>query len=160
MRMTIDAREAFLADVHVATLAVARPGRAPLAVPVWYDYFPGGDVRVWLDRGSVKEGLLREAGRFSLSVQVEQVPYRYVTVEGPVTWNESPTADDVTPIAARYLHPADVEPYVQAVHGPTSLIAHLNPERWLSSDLTEEFAPFVATLAAASLTDTPTSYKH
>jgi hypothetical protein len=119
-------------------------------VPVWYDYSPGGDVRVWLDRGSVKEGLLRESGRFSLSVQVEQVPYRYVTVEGPVTWDESPTAADVTTIAARYLHPADVEPYVQAIHGPTSLIVHLNPENWLSSDLTEESAILVATLAASS----------
>ena len=45
--MTLDEREQFLADVHVGVVAVERPGRAPLAVPIWYGYEPGGEVLVW-----------------------------------------------------------------------------------------------------------------
>jgi nitroimidazol reductase NimA-like FMN-containing flavoprotein (pyridoxamine 5'-phosphate oxidase superfamily) len=36
--MTKAEREAFLADVHVAVLAVDEPGRGPMAIPVWYLY--------------------------------------------------------------------------------------------------------------------------
>ena len=39
-------REAFLADTHVALLAVADDSRGPLLVPVWYWYRPGGEVHV------------------------------------------------------------------------------------------------------------------
>jgi nitroimidazol reductase NimA-like FMN-containing flavoprotein (pyridoxamine 5'-phosphate oxidase superfamily) len=41
--MTREERESFLTEVHVGVLAVEHAGRAPLAVPVWYDYRPGGD---------------------------------------------------------------------------------------------------------------------
>jgi nitroimidazol reductase NimA-like FMN-containing flavoprotein (pyridoxamine 5'-phosphate oxidase superfamily) len=44
--MTAAEREEFLSGVHVAVLAVERAGRAPLAVPVWYDYSPGGERSV------------------------------------------------------------------------------------------------------------------
>ena len=43
--MTRAEREAFLAEVHVAVVAIAEEGRAPLAVPVWYAYEPGGEIR-------------------------------------------------------------------------------------------------------------------
>jgi PPOX class probable F420-dependent enzyme len=150
MPMTVEAREAFLAEPRVGTFVVARDGRAPLAVPVWYDYTPGGDVQVWLDRGTVKERLLRKSGRFSLSVQSEDRPYRYVTVEGPATWNEAPTAADVTPIAARYLEEAELGVYVGQVLGPTSVVVHLRPEHWLSSDLSELFEELREAVAAAT----------
>ena len=46
-------REEFLAGVHVGVLSVAREDRgAPLAVPVWYSYQPGGRVSVSTRRGS------------------------------------------------------------------------------------------------------------
>ncbi|HAS08990.1 MAG TPA: pyridoxamine 5'-phosphate oxidase, partial [Acidimicrobiaceae bacterium] len=44
--MTVEEREQFLADVHVGVLAVERPDGPPLAVPVWYDYRPGGELWV------------------------------------------------------------------------------------------------------------------
>jgi len=43
--MTRAEREAFLAGVHVGVLAIADPARGPLAVPIWYDYAPGGELR-------------------------------------------------------------------------------------------------------------------
>ncbi len=150
MPMTVEARERFLAEPRVGTLVVARDGRAPLAVPVWYDYSPGGDVGVWMERGTLKDRLLRTAGRFSLCVQAENRPYRYVTVEGPARWNEEPTAEEVTPIAARYLQEAEVAVYVQGTLGPTSVLVHLQPEHWLSSDLTEAFEELREAVAAAT----------
>ena len=43
MKLTKEEREAFLADLHVCVLGVNH-GDIPLAVPIWYDYEPGGDV--------------------------------------------------------------------------------------------------------------------
>jgi len=151
MPMTVEARERFLAEPRVGTFVVARDdGRAPLAVPVWYDYSPGGNVRVWMECGTLKDRLVRAAGRFSLSVQAEDRPYRYVTVEGPAHWNDAPTAEDVTPIAARYLQEAEVAVYVQRTLGPTAMLVHLQPEHWLSSDLSEAFEELEAAVAAAT----------
>ena len=53
-------REAFLADVHVGVLSIARTGRGPLAVPIWYDYEPGGDVSMITSEGSLKRALLMD----------------------------------------------------------------------------------------------------
>ena len=47
MALTREEREQFLAEPHIAALAVdAGDGRAPLTVPVWHQYAPGGDVRI------------------------------------------------------------------------------------------------------------------
>ena len=89
--MTAQEREEFLAGVYICVVAVNREGRAPLAVPIWYDYTPGGEVLLWIDRGSVKETVIRAAGRISICAQVETAPYRYATVEGPVTMDGAPT---------------------------------------------------------------------
>jgi nitroimidazol reductase NimA-like FMN-containing flavoprotein (pyridoxamine 5'-phosphate oxidase superfamily) len=51
--MTASEREEFLSGVHVGVLAVERAGRAPLAVPVWYDYEPGGELLIWMARDTV-----------------------------------------------------------------------------------------------------------
>ena len=56
-------REAFLADVHVGVISVTEPGRAPLALPIWYGYEPGGDVRIVTGERSRKATLLRAAQR-------------------------------------------------------------------------------------------------
>jgi nitroimidazol reductase NimA-like FMN-containing flavoprotein (pyridoxamine 5'-phosphate oxidase superfamily) len=44
--MSVAEREEFLAQVHVGVLAVPAGGRAPLVMPVWYSYQPGGEVSV------------------------------------------------------------------------------------------------------------------
>ncbi len=45
MALTREEREQFLAEPHIAALAVdAGAGRAPLTVPIWYQYEPGGDA--------------------------------------------------------------------------------------------------------------------
>ena len=74
----------FLADVHVGILAIEHEGHGPLALPIWYQY-EDGDVIIGMGGGSLKAKLLRAAGRATLTVQTETAPYRYVSVEGPVT---------------------------------------------------------------------------
>ena len=85
LTMSKGEREAFLADLHVGLLSVADDGRGPLAVPIWYAYEPGGELRFVTGRDSRKGRLLARAGRVSLCVQTEALPYKYVSVEGPVT---------------------------------------------------------------------------
>src|SRR5215472_901895 len=102
--MTRDEREAFLAGVHVGVLGVDEPGRGPLTVPVWYSYEPGGTVNVITDGESRKARRLRDAGRCSLCAQTEEPPYRYVSVEGPITVVEHTVGgDERRDMAHRYL---------------------------------------------------------
>ena len=87
--MTAAEREEFLAGVHVGVLsaAVGTAGRT-LTVPVWYSYQPGGLLTVLTGRRSRKAAVVRAVGRFSLCVQDDSPPYRYVSVEGPVVSEE------------------------------------------------------------------------
>ena len=101
--MTEAEREAFLADVHVGVLSIARRDKGPLALPVWYLYEPGGEVLVSMDGSSLKARLLGNTGRATLTAQVETPPYRYVMVEGPVVIE--PASHDGLALASRYLGP-------------------------------------------------------
>jgi PPOX class probable F420-dependent enzyme len=129
-------REAFLAETRVAVISIADAGRAPLTVPVWHIYEPGGEVRFVTGGESRKARLLRAAGRMSLCVQEETPPYRYVSVEGPVTIGRPDFERDIRPTALRYLGPQMGEVYLQATAGERegSILVRLRPERWLSVD--------------------------
>ena len=85
LTMTKREREAFLAGVHVGMISIAEEGRGPLTVPIWYTYAPGGELQLITGRHSRKGRLLTQAGRCSLCVHTESPPYRYVSVEGPIT---------------------------------------------------------------------------
>lgn len=129
--MTEDERNAFLAEPHVAVLAVEQPGRGPLTVPVWYGYSPGGEVAVLTSSDSVKARLVRAAGRFTIIVQVAEQPYRYVAVEGPAVFNDA-TYDDVLDMALRYLPRAQALGYAESILGESNVLIRMTPERWLS----------------------------
>jgi PPOX class probable F420-dependent enzyme len=135
--MTVEEREAFLADVHVGVLSVADGGRGPWIVPVWYGYRPGGDIRVITARDSRKTRLMERAGRASLCVQSEELPYRYVSVEGPLTGIEHPLdLDERRALAVRYLGPEAAERFLAATADvvPGEVLVRLRPERWLTAD--------------------------
>ena len=90
---------------------------------------------IWISRGSLKERLLREAGRFSICAQVETVPYKYATAEGPViAIDEEPTAEQALRIAGRYLPADDAAKWVTDNLGASSLLVRMRPEKWLSTD--------------------------
>jgi PPOX class probable F420-dependent enzyme len=138
LAMTQEEREAFLAETHVAVISVQQSGRAPLTVPIWYSYDPGGEVRLVTGARSKKARLIRAAGRLSLCVQGETPPYKYVSIEGPVTIGEPDFERDVRPLAHRYLGEQMGEMYLQmtaADHAPgANILLRLRPERWLSVD--------------------------
>ena len=136
--MTSDEREKYLSDVHVGVIAVERPGRAPLSVPIWYGYQPGGEVLLWTESGSLKHRLISEAGRFAITAQDEQPPYKYVTAEGDVT-SIGPAADaDVRQIAVRYLGEDAGNQFTDQNLSSTSIVIRMRPTRWLSTDYSKE----------------------
>ena len=127
-------REAFLADLHVGVLAIARDG-APLAGPVWYRYEPGGDVVISIGRESEKARLLAAAGRASLCAQREELPYAFVTVEGPVTISPGDQAERAG-LAERYLGELATR-YLDDTKGEETVIVRLTPERWRTRDYSQ-----------------------
>ena len=143
--MTREEREAFLADVHVGVLSVVEEGRGPLTVPIWYSYEPGGDVRIVTDPQSKKGKLLERSGRFSLCAQTEAVPYKYVSVEGPVVSVEPADVEGHTrPMAHRYLGQELGDQYIEATQSEPgrdrNVVIRMRPERWLTVDYAKQFA--------------------
>ena len=135
LTMTKSEREAFLADLHVGVITVARDGEAPLAVPVWYSYEPGGDVVFDFATASEKLTLLERSGQASLCVQNEVMPYKYVTVEGPAVIGE--VDDEVErSLAHRYLGAEIGEIYLDSVADTVSRVVRLTPTRWRTTDYT------------------------
>jgi PPOX class probable F420-dependent enzyme len=139
LAMTRHERERFLAALHVGIISIAEEGRGPLTVPVWYAYEPGGELRMVTDATSRKGRLLQRAGRFSLCVQQETPPYRYVSVEGPIVAIEAADLDrDLRPLAQRYLGVAGGDRYVanlrKEADGDDTVLVRMRPERWLTAD--------------------------
>lgn len=135
LRMTRTECEAFLAGTHVGVMAIEREGGPPLAVPVWYDYEAGGNVSVLIGPDSIKQKLLAKANRFSLCAQQEDLPYKYVSVEGPVLSSEvADTEAHSRPMAHRYLGQEFGDLYVEGGAGSDSLRVAMAPERWFSTD--------------------------
>ncbi|GAA4594748.1 pyridoxamine 5'-phosphate oxidase family protein [Planotetraspora phitsanulokensis] len=131
-------RETFLAEARVAVVSVVDgDARGPLTVPIWYGYAPGGEIVLITARDSRKARLIRRAGRFSLCVQTTEPPYRYVSVEGPVTViDESVTRDERRDFARRYLGEEGAGRYVASTEEATDRMIRIRmrPEVWLSED--------------------------
>jgi len=142
--MTRQEREAFLAGLHIGVLSLPDRGRGPLSAPVWYTYEPGGEIVFVTGRSSRKAALLKDGGRVSFVVQAEALPYKYVSVEGPVTGIETADTDaDVRPIAHRYLGSENGDAYIEATRDGDprgEIVVRIQPERWLTVDYAKQFA--------------------
>jgi PPOX class probable F420-dependent enzyme len=133
--MELDAAQSFLAAPHIGMLAVARRSGPPIASPVWYGYEPGGDVVFTIGRNSAKAKALRTAGVASLCAQREQLPYAFVTVDGPVVVGDNGADEDLrTRIAIRYLGEELAAGYIESTRGSDNVLARLTPEHWRSND--------------------------
>jgi nitroimidazol reductase NimA-like FMN-containing flavoprotein (pyridoxamine 5'-phosphate oxidase superfamily) len=135
LKMSREEREAFLAGVHVGVISIEEPGRGPLTAPIWYDYRPDAGLWVVTGKTSRKGVALDNAGRFTLVAQQEDMPYKYVSVEGAIV--ESREADrekDTRPMAHRYLGPEFGDAYVDGQAGGNDFYYRMQPERWLTVD--------------------------
>jgi nitroimidazol reductase NimA-like FMN-containing flavoprotein (pyridoxamine 5'-phosphate oxidase superfamily) len=138
MALSTEEREQFLAEPHIGALSVVeRPDRAPLTVPIWYQYSPGGELWVLTEPTARKMRAIDAAGRFSLMVQRTRPTTRYVSVEGPVVRTEEGSDERSREMAGRYMAPDKVAAYLDFERAEIGeLIAvHMRPEHWLSADL-------------------------
>lgn len=133
------AREEFLAAKHVAVLSVAAPdGRPPASVPIWYDYTPGGDIRVNTGASRRKAKLIEQAGVVTLVVQREEPPYQYVVVEGTVVDATTPSPEAAREaIATRYLGAEAGKQFAHSMDGTDSVLLTIRPDRWFTADFSE-----------------------
>jgi hypothetical protein len=138
MPLSVEAREQFLAEPHVAALSVAAgPARGPLTVPIWYQYRPGGEAWVLTPARSRKAELIEAAGRFTLMVQRVEPTVRYVSVEGPVAQMPVGTDEHLQEISNRYLPREAAVAYAEFARASLGeqVAIYVRPERWLSADL-------------------------
>ncbi|MCV7163004.1 pyridoxamine 5'-phosphate oxidase family protein [Mycobacterium stomatepiae] len=137
---SVPQREEFLAALHVGVLSVAADdGRPPASVPIWYDYEPGGNIRVNTGSSSRKAKLIERAGVVTLVVQREEPPYQYVVVEGTVVETTKPTPLDVREeIAIRYLGEEGGRAFVKSLEGQESVLFTIRPDRWITADFSGE----------------------
>jgi uncharacterized protein len=133
------ARQEFLAALHVGVLSVAADDRPPASVPIWYDYVPGGNIRINTGAGSRKAKLIERAGAVTLVVQREEPPYQYVVVEGTVIDTTRPTPTEVREeIAIRYLGEEAGRAFVRSLDSQDSVLYTVRPDRWLTADFSGE----------------------
>lgn len=128
----------FLAGLHVAVIGIAAEGRGPITVPIWYAYEPGDVIKILTFSDSLKARLLKVGVRFSLCVQDEAPPYKFVTVEGPVlSVHTADLAQEIKPIVYRYLGQKEGDRYIRETYpdqnNPGELLIQMKPERWFAS---------------------------
>jgi hypothetical protein len=136
--MSVEERETFLSQPWIAVISIPEPERGPLTVPVWYLYEPGGDLRFWTGKKTNKARLLQAAGRISVCVQDPHPPYKYVSIEGPISIEPVQFERDVRPLALRYFGAEMGENYLASIGGAAGvaedILVRVKPERWLSVD--------------------------
>jgi nitroimidazol reductase NimA-like FMN-containing flavoprotein (pyridoxamine 5'-phosphate oxidase superfamily) len=130
-------REQFLAQPHVGVLSVVEDG-APLAVPIWYGYHPGGPVTVITGRASRKALAVSTVGWLSLCAQDEAWPYKYVTASGPAEVSGPASRGVQRAMASRYLGEDGADQYMEWVtasgEADEQVVIEMTPSTWLTVD--------------------------
>src|ERR1700704_588054 len=134
MALSREERELFLAEPHIAALAVnAGDNRGPLTVPIWDQYTPGGEPWVITGSGSRKHRLIEATGEFSLMVDRPEPTVRYVAVDGVVSRIEPGTDDQLVGRTKPFRPQERADPSLNSArreHGD-SVAIFLKPQHWL-----------------------------
>jgi nitroimidazol reductase NimA-like FMN-containing flavoprotein (pyridoxamine 5'-phosphate oxidase superfamily) len=130
-------REQFLAGARVGVLSVVENG-APLTVPVWYEFQPGGPVTVITGRESRKVRAVEAGSVLSLCAQDERWPYKYVTVSGPAIVSGPASHAFQRAMASRYLGDDGADRYMawitESGEADDQVMIEMTPSKWLSVD--------------------------
>lgn len=144
-KLTESESQAFFAAPHIAVLSLPSDDeRPPLAFPGWYGYEPGGDIAYYThltDPPSRKLRIMREHSVLSLCVQREELPYKYVTVEGTISGiDTTPATERLLAIVRRYLPEDDAQGYVagEQTSGVNLGLFTIRPDRWSGFDFGDE----------------------
>ena len=134
VQMSDAERDTFLLERRVGVLGIGRNAAGPLLAPIWYRYTPGAGFEIYMGGSTAKVRRLHAEGRASICVQDEARPYRYVSVEGPVTVEYLGSLEQgrlaIEPIASRYLGAAAGAAYAEAFRTPDEVLVRLTPQRW------------------------------
>ncbi|GAA3599581.1 hypothetical protein GCM10010968_15630 [Agrococcus terreus] len=138
MALDTDVRDRLFASGAIPILAIERPGRAPVAVPIWHAVEPDGTAWIVTPRDSLKARLLREAGRCALVVDEVEPEVRYASAECDVVAERPATREDAARMARRNLPPEAAEAYIAWAEGGgigPEVVFVLRPVAWLSAQM-------------------------
>ncbi|WP_203723839.1 PPOX class F420-dependent oxidoreductase [Actinoplanes teichomyceticus] len=130
-KMSREEALAFLtAGTRTGKLATVSPAGVPHVVPIWF--VADGDTLLFTTgHSSIKARNLRADPRAALSVDVQDFPYHYVSVQGRVGLQEGAPdlLDWTTRIAQRYVPADQAEAYGRRNAVPEELLCRLSIER-------------------------------
>jgi PPOX class probable F420-dependent enzyme len=112
-------------------LATASRQGSPHVAPVWF-VVDGEDLVFTTGFDTVKGRHLRTNPRAALTVDVDQFPYHFVVVRGPVTVTEHPEEDPdnfvawATRLAERYVPAGQADEYGRRNAVPGEMLCRLN----------------------------------
>jgi PPOX class probable F420-dependent enzyme len=134
--MTEEQARAFLAEgTRTGKLATVRADGRPHLAPVWF-VLDGEDLVFMTGANTVKGRTLRRDPRAALTVDLEQPPYAFVTVEGSVEISED--LEEMLPlsiaIARRYVGEADAEAFGRRNAVAGELLVRLRPDKIIAVD--------------------------
>jgi len=135
--MEHDEVRAFLAAMPArpAILATVRADGRPHVAPIWYAVDDDGTIVFNTGDRTVKGRNLRRAGYAAMSVDDDEAPFSFVTVEGPVTLSDD--LDDVRRwagvIGGRYMGADRAEEYGERNGVPGELVVRLTPAKVVSA---------------------------
>ena len=130
-RMTQDETRAFLlAGTRTAALATVRADGWPHVAPVWFT-LDGDDLLFTTGEKTIKGANLRRDARVALTVDDEEPPFAFVSIEGDVS-----LSDDLdtmrywaTRIAARYMGEEQADAYGRRNAVPGELLVRVRPTK-------------------------------
>lgn len=135
--MTEDEARAFLGGepARPGILATTRQDGRPHVAPVWFVVDDDGTIVFNTGAETVKGRTLRRTGWAAMTVDDDQPPFSFVTVEGPVTISDD--LDQVRTWAARiggrYMGADRAEEYGERNGVPGELLVRLTPTRFASA---------------------------
>ena len=120
----------FLERPLVAVMVTLRANGAPHAIPVWYEY-TDGEFIVFTSSTFQRVKNLERDSRAAITISTHDVPYMYVSAEGPVSITSEGVAETGLSIARRYTG-EEAEGYLTELLDEHSVVLRLTPERILT----------------------------
>jgi PPOX class probable F420-dependent enzyme len=108
------ARELLERPGLLGVICTTRRDGSPSAAPVWFR-LDGEAIRIWTDETRLWVKHLQRDPRVVFSVHENERPWACVVLQGQASLDDLSPADalvEIRQIAARYLAPAEIEPYI------------------------------------------------